>query len=428
MKDQTRTSKAALLVLAAMLSVPAAGGVASAETGKKPEFAFSAAKGAASKPAVFASTTSGKSAGTSVSAKPVNAITASASIIIEGKVLGLDKGTSVFLHQGRAYLPLRAAAEALGLHAVWENKYKTLSLWEPEAAQREALAAKLANRLKNSGLSSNGGAKLGLIPTPVKFFMKGKEVVLPSGQQVFTASGTLYVPLRFAAELTGATVQWDAKKAKIVIEGAVSAGSGAGGESGLSGGGEAGNGGGSGGSGGDKNEGQPTPAPSTPPASGGVGTPPGGGLPQLPGPVNPPTPAPPGSVSPTPAPQPPTAPPTAPTPTPIPPTPVGPTEEKIHQQAREAADALRNKCRQELVALALTYTAATTDAQKAKARQEGSAVFASCNASFERIMSDTKQQLEAGGYPITKLDVYRTEYERELAEGKAMLEGLLGKG
>ncbi|WP_176444995.1 stalk domain-containing protein [Paenibacillus herberti] len=419
MNDQTRTNKAALLLLAALLSVPAAGGVASAATGKTPESAFAAAKGAASKPAAFALTTSGKSAGTSVSVKPVNATTAAASIIIEGKVLGLDKGTSVFLHQGRAYLPLRAAAEALGLHAVWENKHKTLSLWEPKAAQREALAAKLADRLKDSGLSSNGGAKLGLIPTPVKFFMEGKAVVLPSGQQVFTASGTLYVPLRFAAELTGASVQWDAKKARIVIEGAVSAGSGAGGESGLSGGGEAGNGG----SGGDNSEGQPTPSPSTPPASGGVGTPPGGGgLPQLPGPVNPPPPAPPGPVPPTPAP--PTAPPTAPTPTP--PIPVGPTEEKIHQQAREAADALRNKCRQDLVTLALTYAAATTDAQKAKARQEGSAVFASCNASFERIMTDTKQQLEAGGYSITKLDVYRAEYERELAEGKAMLEGLLG--
>lgn len=378
MYQPIRSGKTVRLLLAVMLSSAAVGGAA----GVKSAPAAAAVKTSAANPEV----------------KPVAAASAAASIVIGGKVLTLDKGTSVFMHQGRTYLPLRAAAEALGLVASWENKTKTLSLLTPTPAQYEVLDKKRAARLKDGGRSSSEGKKLKLTPLKVKFFVQGKTVTLPAGQQVFAAEGTLYVPLRFAAELTGASVQWNAKQARIDIVPRSVEGGGGDGESGLSGGEAAGQPGG-------LEPSEPTP---TPPPAGGAPTdpapsvsPPGGGLPT-------PTPPPGGG---------------APTPTP---PPSGKQEEQIHREGREKADALRNKCRQELVTLALVYANAATDEAKAKARQQGSEVLATCNASFDGILSEMKQQLEAGGYSTARLEEYRAEYEKELAEGKAMLDGLIG--
>ncbi|WP_285891252.1 copper amine oxidase N-terminal domain-containing protein [Paenibacillus pasadenensis] len=385
MYQPIRSGKTVRLLLAVMLSTAAVGGAA----GVKSAPAAAAVKTSAANPEV----------------KPVAAASAAASIVIDGKVLTLDKGTSVFMHQGRAYLPLRAAAEALGLVASWENKTKTLSLLTPTEAQYEVLDKKRAARLKDGGRSSSEGKKLKLTPLKVKFFVQGKAVTLPAGQQVFTAEGSLYVPLRFAAELTGASVQWNAKQARIDIVPRSIEGGGGDGESGLSGGETGGQPGGSE---------PPAPTP-TPPPTGGTPTDPAPSA--SPPPVQVPSP---GGGLPTPTP-----PPGGGAPTPTPP-PSGKQEEQIHREGREKADALRNKCRQELVTLALVYANATTAEAKAKARQQGSEVFATCNASFDGILSEMKQQLEAGGYSTARLEEYRAEYEKELAEGKAMLDGLIG--
>ncbi|PLT47314.1 Chitinase [Paenibacillus pasadenensis] len=381
-------------------------------------------------PAAAGSSAAAPAAKAAAAAKTVSALSLPATIAVGGQVLVLDKGSSVFLHEGRTYLPLRAASEALGLEAAWDNAAKKLSLQQPSDAGRQALAAKLAARLKAEGRSADGGVKLALTPVPVRFHAFGQEAALPSGQQVFIAKGTLYVPLRFAAELTGASVAWDGKRLRVDIAPEAQAGSGGGAEDGLSGGEDV-----AAPPAGGASSPAPTasPSPAVPPAGGG-----GGGWappPATPAPSASPAPsAPPGSPAPSPTASPspgatPTPSPGA-TPTPSPgatPTPSpSASEEEIHRQARSEADALRGKCRSDLVALALRYSSASTGAEKAKARQEGEAVFAACDAAFERIMSGTRAKLEAGGYSTERLQEYRKEYERELAEGRALLEGLLG--
>ncbi|QGG57605.1 copper amine oxidase N-terminal domain-containing protein [Paenibacillus sp. B01] len=365
-------------------------------------------------PAAAGSSAAAPAAKAAAAAKTVSALSLPATIAVGGQVLVLDKGSSVFLHEGRTYLPLRAASEALGLEAAWDNAAKKLSLQQPSDAGRQALAAKLAARLKAEGRSADGGVKLALTPVPVRFHAFGQEAALPSGQQVFIAKGTLYVPLRFAAELTGASVAWDGKRLRVDITPEAQAGSGGGAEDGLSGGEDV-----AAPPAGGASSPAPTasPSPAVPPAGGG-----GGGWappPATPAPSASPAPsAPPGS----PAPSPTASPSPGATPTPSP----SASEEEIHRQARSEADALRGKCRSDLVALALRYSSASTGAEKAKARQEGEAVFAACDAAFERIMSGTRAKLEAGGYSTERLQEYRKEYERELAEGRALLEGLLG--
>lgn len=126
---------------------------------------------------------------------------------------GGDSGTAVepFVWNGTTYLPLRAAAAALGITVGWDGATSTISL--TSGGKRIAPVGTPVTHNKNQTIS--------IEYNDIKVTLDGKPVELKdaTGKTVepFTYNGTTYLPVRAVANLLGVDVKWDAATSTIYL-------------------------------------------------------------------------------------------------------------------------------------------------------------------------------------------------------------------
>ncbi len=117
---------------------------------------------------------------------------------------GGDSGAAVepFVWNGTTYLPLRAAAAALGITVDWDGATSTISL--TSGGKRIAPVGTPVTHNKNQTIS--------IEYNDIKVTLDGKPVELKdaTGKTVepFTYNGTTYLPVRAVADLLGVSVKW----------------------------------------------------------------------------------------------------------------------------------------------------------------------------------------------------------------------------
>ena len=118
---------------------------------------------------------------------------------------GGDSGTAVepFVWNGTTYLPLRAAAAALGITVGWDGATSTISL--TSGGKRIAPVGTPVTHNKNQTIA--------IEYNDIKVTLDGKPVELKdaTGKTIepFTYNGTTYLPVRAVANLLGVDVKWD---------------------------------------------------------------------------------------------------------------------------------------------------------------------------------------------------------------------------
>ena len=118
---------------------------------------------------------------------------------------GGDSGAAVepFVWNGTTYLPLRAAAAALGITVGWDGATSTISL--TSGGERIVPVGTPVTHNKNQTIS--------IEYNDIKVTLDGKPVELKdaTGKTVepFTYKGTTYLPVRAVADLLGVDVKWD---------------------------------------------------------------------------------------------------------------------------------------------------------------------------------------------------------------------------
>ncbi|MGK9253214.1 stalk domain-containing protein [Paenibacillus humicus] len=359
----------------------------------------------------------------------VKAESIGAKLVVDGKLQKLKEGNYILMEGGRVYVPLRVAAAALECRVEWDSKTRSVSLWTPSARQRQAVEGKAGTVYTVP--SAPAGHKISLTDARASFYADGKATVLPKDQRAYIAEGTIYVPLRFLAELSGAAVQWTSSSQLIELSLPAAGGAGGSSEGGLSGPGE-----GSSGASPD-NPGSAAGSPESPPASGsspgGVPAPavPGTGAPGMPGVPSVPDPGPsvpaPSPTMPPGSGNPPVTVPPAPTPAPTPAPQPSVPQKNIQNAAEDKLNSLLVQCQNKLMDAAFRYMQSGSAEAKSKIRAEGEAALAECDRSFESIMTDTKTKLEAGGYSTAILATYRSMYEEQKAIGVKMLDNMMQK-
>ena len=118
---------------------------------------------------------------------------------------GGDSGAAVepFVWNGTTYLPLRAAAAALGITVGWDGATSTISL--TTGGKRIAPVGTPVTHTKNQTIA--------IEYNDIKVTLDGKPVELKdaTGKTIepFTYNGTTYLPVRAVANLLGVNVKWD---------------------------------------------------------------------------------------------------------------------------------------------------------------------------------------------------------------------------
>ena len=118
---------------------------------------------------------------------------------------GGDSGAAVepFVWNGTTYLPLRAAAAALGITVGWDGATSTISL--TSGGKRIAPVGTPVTHNKNQTIA--------IEYNDIKVTLDGKPVELKdaTGKTIepFTYNGTTYLPVRAVADLLGVDVKWD---------------------------------------------------------------------------------------------------------------------------------------------------------------------------------------------------------------------------
>lgn len=118
---------------------------------------------------------------------------------------GGDSGAAVepFVWNGTTYLPLRAAAAALGITVGWDGATSTISL--TTGGKRIAPVGTPVTHNKNQTIA--------IEYHDIKVTLDGKPVELKdaTGKTIepFTYNGTTYLPVRAVANLLGVNVKWD---------------------------------------------------------------------------------------------------------------------------------------------------------------------------------------------------------------------------
>lgn len=126
---------------------------------------------------------------------------------------GGDSGTAVepFVWNGTTYLPLRAAAAALGITVGWDGATSTISL--TSGGKRIAPVGTPVTHNKNQTIA--------IEYNDIKVTLDGKPVELKdaAGKTIepFTYNGTTYLPVRAVANLLGVDVKWDGDTSTIYL-------------------------------------------------------------------------------------------------------------------------------------------------------------------------------------------------------------------
>ena len=151
----------------------------------------------------------------SIGTTPVNAVTKQKNVVVHkanfhfvvnGQVYHAPKDTQGFLYNNRTYVPIRFASYLLEKSVEWNQMTSTVSVKQPSESQLKQLqnykkqylvpnvdVKKPASSLKKETIYTLVDA------AGYNFF--GKEQSIPKDVTTFLHKGTLYVPLRYFAEL-----------------------------------------------------------------------------------------------------------------------------------------------------------------------------------------------------------------------------------
>src|SRR5690606_1606054 len=167
----------------------------------------------------------------SIGTTPVNAVTKQKNVVVykanfhfvvNGQVYHAPKDTQGFLYNNRTYVPIRFASYLLEKSVEWSQSTSTVSVKLPSDSQLKQLqnykkqylvpnvdVKKPASSLKKETIYTLVDA------AGYNFF--GKAQALPKDVTTFLHKGTLYVPLRYFAELIQHDISYNAATHTITM-------------------------------------------------------------------------------------------------------------------------------------------------------------------------------------------------------------------
>ncbi|MBW4084524.1 copper amine oxidase N-terminal domain-containing protein [Paenibacillus sp. S150] len=210
--------------------------------------------------------------------------------------------------------------------------------------------------------NSAAAANKNIVLSKVKasYVFNGSAKAVPTGQGSYILNGSLYVPLRFLSESVGNSISWDQKTKTITAESAAYQAQPTPDASGNTSGSSA----------------TATPTPSSSAAAGG-----GAGSGTL-------------------------------------------TYEQITSDTEAKLSALQSQSTSTLMSIGFEYIAATDEATKASLMAKGKQQLASFTASFNSIIAEAEQKLNANGYSTDIIAQYRAAFEAQLQAGRELAEGM----
>lgn len=305
----------------------------------------------------------------SIGTTPVNAVTKQKNVVVHkanfhfvvnGQVYHAPKDTQGFLYNNRTYVPIRFASYLLEKSVEWNQMTSTVSVKQPSESQLKQLqnykkqylvpnvdVKKPASSLKKETIYTLVDA------AGYNFF--GKEQSIPKDVTTFLHKGTLYVPLRYFAELIQHDISYSSATHTITMNT-------------RSQNGDGGNGTGNGNTDGTStNPGTGNENPGNGSSEVGV-TPPGGGSGGEPTPT-------PGEVTP-------------------------PTRAELVSAAETKMKALRNSLTPKVMSLYNQYTKAEDDDEAAGYLAEGLALLEKANTQVDTILDKLNEDLEKYNYDV----------------------------
>ena len=110
-------------------------------------------------------------------------------------------GESIYIIDGKTYVPLKYFSEALNINAGWHG------------ARQVAYVGVVPNwdTVDKDPLAN-------VDPLPIRFYYEGVKTEFPAVQAIFVEENTPYVPLRFVAEKMNCQVTWTAGGNKNFIQ------------------------------------------------------------------------------------------------------------------------------------------------------------------------------------------------------------------
>lgn len=321
-----------------------------------------------------ASAQGGSSSNKAIVAKPLPV-----SLAFDGEKLELPSGQYAFEYQSRTYVPVRFVSYALQKAVKWNNETATVTVAEPTAEEAAALKEQLAGVIaagEGAAAATAAPASIRLTAVQASFVFEGKEQALPENQSAYYYKGSIYVPLRFMAEASGAAIKWDSETGAVTGETAAYQ------QEQAEAGGSEGSGEGSAGSGGT----QPGTGEGSQPGTGGSGQPATGG----------------GVVDNTPK----------------------LAYEVITSEAEAKLDTLKTEATSTLTNLYMTFVAARDEATKEQVKLQAQTEVARIKSDFEAILADTAAKLTANGHSTAVIVEYRAAFEKDLATVLSYAESL----
>ncbi|WP_341280678.1 stalk domain-containing protein [Paenibacillus sp. FSL H8-0537] len=320
----------------------------------------------------MASAQGGSSSNKAIIAKPL-----SVSLAFDGEELELPSGQYVFEFQSRTYVPVRFVSFALQKTVKWNSDTATVTVAKPTAEEAAALKEQLAGVIaagEETAAAAAAPVSIRLTAVQASFIFEGKEQALPENQSAYYYKGSIYVPLRFMAEASGAAIKWDSRTGAVTGETAAYQQ-----EQAEAGGSE---GSGSAGSGGT----QPGTTEGSQPGTGGSGQPGTGG----------------GIVDNTPK----------------------LAFEVITSEAEAKLETLKTEATSTLSNLYMTFVAARDEATKEQVKLQAQTEVARIKSDFEAILADTSARLTANGHSTAVIAEYRAAFEKDLATVLSYAESL----
>ncbi|GMK48360.1 hypothetical protein PghCCS26_54900 [Paenibacillus glycanilyticus] len=150
----------------------------------------------------------------------------------DGQSLALPDGQYAFIYQDRTYIPVRFISYALQKSVKWDQKTSKVTVSEPTAAEKEALAKLLAGAAAG-GAQPVESKNITIKPVQATLVFDGQAKALPTGQSLYSINNSIYVPLRFMSEAVGTDIKWDQKTNSITGESAAYKAAQAGGNNGT---------------------------------------------------------------------------------------------------------------------------------------------------------------------------------------------------
>ncbi|OBZ09814.1 hypothetical protein A8L34_21320 [Bacillus sp. FJAT-27264] len=319
-------------------------------------------------------------ASTTTKTSSIKVQTVDVKMVFDGVSLQPPVGQHVFMYNNSTYVPLRFMSYALQKSVSWDAKNLKVTVAEPSSSELVVIKEFLMNASGNQA-SSAAAKNITLNSIDASYVFGGSAKKLPAGQSSYILNGSVYVPLRFLSESVGKSISWDQKTKTIT---AVSSAA-------------------------NEQEGKNNPGSNQP--------------------VN--------TKSPTAT----TAPSATPTPTGAAAGNAGGSggaggggtgSDKVSYESITSAtegklNALKAESESALFSTAMEYIAAKDDAEKKTAiKAKGVQQLNSFKATFNSIIADAEQKLNANGYSTAIISEYRSAFEATLKQGLALAEGLAG--